>query len=300
MRYVDEAEVAQVLRMPELIPAMRQAMVDYSRGRITQPARTVIEVETTSSQTGFFVTMPAAGPEISGAKLVTYYPGNAERDLHTHHAEIVLFRTATGEPLATMAGSLITEMRTAAMTAAFVDAVAPREVHSLAVLGAGAQARSHIEALRCVRDFEEVRIWNRTPARAQLLAGEVGGRATSCEEAVRGAEVVVAVTGSAAPVFDGRWLRPGAVVASAGWAGSEGGELDAETMSNVVLVDSREGTAAGSGNIRRFGVEPFAEVGEIFDGSRSLEPGATVVFDSIGMACQDLAAASLVWNHVQE
>jgi len=208
----------------------------------------------------------------------------------------VLFRPETGEPMVTMDGRLITEMRTAAVTATFIDAVAPQDVKTLAILGAGTQGKSHIEALSHVREFEEVRIWNRTPARAEALAAIVGGKVMSCEEAVRDADVVVVATSSTEPVLHGEWLRPGAKVASVGWGGADGGELDAATMSHVVIVDSREGTLADSGNIRRFNAEIHAELGEILDGSRSVSPDATVVFDSIGMACQDIAAAALVYG----
>ncbi len=291
MRYIDEPTVAGVLRMRDLIPAMRQAMIDFSQGRIAQPTRRIFAVQ---PHGGYFGSMPAAGANGLGAKLVAVYPGNAAKGLHTHMAVIVLFRPETGEPLAMMDGRLITEMRTAAVTAAYIDAVAAPGVRSLAILGAGTQGKSHIEALAHVRKFDDIRIWNRTSQRAEQLAAEVGGRAVSCEEAVRDAEVVVVATSSSEPVLAGEWLRPGAKVASVGWAGADGAELDAETMSHVVLVDSREGAAAESGNVRRFNAEIHAELGEVLAGSRSVDPDATVVFDSIGMACQDIAAAALV------
>ena len=296
MRYIDEPEIASVLRMEDLIPAMRQAMVDFSQGRIAQPARRIFEVQ---PHGGFFGSMPAAGENALGAKLVTIYPGNAEKDLHTHMAVIVLFRPETGEPVVMMDGRLITEMRTAAVTAAFVDAVAAPDVKSLAILGAGTQGKSHIEALGHVREFEEIRIWNRTPKRAEKLAEEIGGRAMGCADAVRDAEVVVAATAATEPIFKGEWLRPGAKVATVGWSGADVGEVDAATMSNVVVVDSREGTLADSGNVRRFSVDIYAELGEVLDGTRPVDSRETVVFDSIGMACQDIAAATLVYEKLR-
>lgn len=295
MRHIDEPTVASVLRMEELIPAMRRAMIEFSHGRVAQPARRMLEVQ---PHGGFFGSMPAASAHAVGAKLVTFYPGNAAKHLHTHMAVIVLFRPETGEPLVMMDGRLITEMRTAAVTAAYVDAVAAPGVKTLAVLGAGVQGKSHIEALAHVRQFEDVRIWNRTRERAERLAEEVGGRAMSREDAVRDAEVVVVATSSAEPVLEGRWLRSGAKVATVGWAGRDGGEVDAETMSHVVVVDSREGTLLDSGNVRRFNATIYAELGEVLDGRRPVEPSATVVFESIGMACQDVAAATLVYERL--
>ncbi len=289
--YLDEAAVAKVLRMKELIPSMRQAMIDYSAGRVAQPARRILNVE---PHGGYFGGMTAVGAESMGAKLVSFYPGNSDKGLETHMAIIALFNPETGEPLVTMDGGLITKMRTAAVTATFIDAVAAENVRSLAILGAGAQAESHFEALSLVRQFDDVRIWNRTPENAEDLARKSGARMVSCEEAVRNADVVIATTASSAPILDGEWLAPGAKVASVGWAGADGGELDANTMSNVVVVDSNEGALVESGNVRRYKAEIYAELGEVLDGSKPLDPDAIVVFESIGMACQDIAAASLV------
>jgi thiomorpholine-carboxylate dehydrogenase len=297
MRYLDEQAIARVLRMEELIAVMRQAMIDFSQGRIVQPTRQLFEVK---PHGGFFGSMPASSASTLGAKLVTFYPKNAEKNLPTHMAVIVLFRPETGEPIVMMDGGLITEMRTSAVTATYVDAVAAPDAKTLAILGAGAQGKSHVEALSHVREFDEIRIWNRTPERAEKLAEQVGGEAMSREEAVRDAEVVVVATSATEPVLDGEWLSPGAKVASVGWGGSDGGELDAATMSHIVIVDSREGTLADSGNIRRFNADIYAELGEVLDGTRPVEPNATVVFDSVGMACQDIAAATLVYEKLME
>ena len=303
VQYIDEAKVARVLTMQELIPTMRRAMVDFSTGRVEQPTRRILEVQ---EHGGYFAGMPACSADVVGAKLLAFYPHNARHGLHTHMALIVLFRPETGEPLAVIDGRLITEMRTAAVTATFVDTVTSPDVSSLAVLGAGIQGKSHIEALRLVRHFEDIRIWNRTPGRAEQLAHELGARAVSCEEAVRGADVVVSATASSEPILDGRWLSPHATVASVGWSGADGAELDAHTMQHTVLVDSRDGALTESGNVRRHEARIHGELGELLAGTLQLParradtdtPGI-VVFESIGMACQDMAAASLVYEKLQ-
>lgn len=297
MRYIDESTVAKLLQLPELIAVMRQAMIDLSCGRVVQPQRHVLAVPESD---GMLVAMPVASATAVGAKLVSIYPEEAAHGGHTHNAVIVLFDPASGEPLVAMDGRLITEMRTAAVTAAFVDAVAAPEVSSLAILGAGVQGASHLRALRHVRRFADVRIWSRTPERAARLAAEAGGRALDREEAVRDADVVVVATAAHDPVLEGRWLRPGATVASVGWAGTEGAELDAAAMGNIVVVDQRAAAQAGSGNVRRHAAVIFAELGEILDGRRQVPAGATVVFDSTGMGCQDLAAAALVWRRLSK
>ena len=295
MKYIDEATVARVLRMRDLVPAMRRALIEFSERRIAQPARRIIDVE---AHGGYFASMSAGGAHAVGAKLVSFYPNNDRRGLHTHQAVIVLFEPETGEPLVAMDGRLITEMRTAAVTAAYVDAVAPKSARSLAILGAGTQGRSHIEALRCVRELPDLRIWNRTPERARALALATGGRALEREEALRGAEIVVVATSSKEPVLEGRWLAPGATVASVGWAGRDVAELDAAAMAHTVIVDSREGALNESGNIRLWKPTIHAELGEVLNASRPVAQGSTTVFVSMGMACEDLAAATLVLERI--
>ena len=297
MRFVEESEVAAVLRMEDLIPAMRRAMIDFSQGHALQPVRRIMPVE---DHGGFFGAMPAVTPDGLGAKFLTFYPENKERGLSTHMALVALFDPETGEPLVVMDGKLITEMRPAAVTAAYVDAVAPRDARSLAILGAGRQGRSHIDALSQVRPLDDIRIWSRTKDHAEELADQVAGESMSCEHAVLNADIVIAATGSQEPILDGAWLKQGAKVASVGWSGVEGAALDRAAMSNVVIVDSREGTHAESGNIRRYHSKIYAELGEVLDGRRPVNADDTVVFDSVGMACQDIAAARLVYDKLRQ
>jgi ornithine cyclodeaminase/alanine dehydrogenase-like protein (mu-crystallin family) len=167
-------------------------------------------------------------------------------------------------------------------------------VRSLAILGAGLQGHTHIEALRQVRQFSDLRIWNRTPERAEQLAAEYGGRCLSGADAVRDADVVVVATASTEPVLDGRWLKPGARVASVGWSGKDGAELDAVTMGHTIIVDSVAGTQTESGNVRRYSPVIRGELGDLLAGRVSVGADETVVLDSIGMACEDIAAAALV------
>jgi ornithine cyclodeaminase/alanine dehydrogenase-like protein (mu-crystallin family) len=203
---LDENAVRAVLHMKDLIPVMATALADLSGGKVVQPLRVMVPVE---DHQGFLGIMPAYGRAL-GAKLVTFYPHN--QGVHTHHAMILLFRPETGEPLATMDGRLITEMRTAAVSAVATQLLARRETRVLALLGSGVQARSHLEALRLVREFREVRVWS--PRNARGFAERSGVRAAaSAEEAVRGADVVVVATTSMTPVLAGKWLSPGTHVA---------------------------------------------------------------------------------------
>ncbi|MCB4820877.1 ornithine cyclodeaminase family protein [Roseicella aerolata] len=296
--FFDEAQVRAVLRMEDLIPAVEQALIAFSAGRVAQPVRQMLTVE---PQGGFFGAMPAAGEVGMGVKLVTFYPGNAGRGLHTHMAMILLFDPETGEPLAVMDGRLITEMRTAAASAVATRALAAPEAGVLAILGTGVQARVHVEALRLVRSFQEVRIWGRTPAKAARLADELGAVAMPlAEDAVRGADVVVTATSSLEPVLQGAWLAPHAHVNAVGWRGPKGRELDEAAMRGAfVVADSREAVLRESGDVLLSGAEVQAELGEILAGRQRVPPGMRTVFESVGMAVEDVAAARLVHDRLR-
>src|SRR5713101_2744410 len=169
MLYLDEEQVRRHLRMEELIPAMEKALIDFSAGKVTQPVRSVITVDPPG---GFFGMMPALTPDGLGLKIVTFYPPNAQRGIPTHMATIFLVDPETGAPLAVMDGRLITEMRTAAVSAAATKLLASPDAKILAILGSGVQARSHVEALRLVRQFDEIRVWSPTREHAERLAKE--------------------------------------------------------------------------------------------------------------------------------
>src|SRR5271168_2445783 len=193
-----EEQVRAVLLYQDLIPAMRKALMDFSAGRVQQPLRNIIPVP---AHGGWFGIMPAVYGSVMGAKMVAFYPGNAELQKHTHMAMIQLFRSDTGEPLVTMDGRLITEMRTAAVSAVAIDHLAPAEAKVLAILGSGVQARSHIRALAGIRRFTDIRVWSRSQAHAQEFASEIGARVMSAEQAVSGADVVLALTSSPEPIL---------------------------------------------------------------------------------------------------
>jgi ornithine cyclodeaminase/alanine dehydrogenase-like protein (mu-crystallin family) len=254
--FIDEEQVRGVLSYDELIPAIRRALMDFSAGRVVQPLRTVMAV---AQHGGWFAVMPAVYGDVMGAKTVTFYPRNVDKGKHTHLAMIQLFRADTGEPLAILDGRLITEMRTAAVSAVAVDLLARPQAKVLGILGSGVQARSHVQALSRVRRFEEILVWSRSEGNAQRFAEEVGGRVTSAEEAVSAADVVLTLTSSPKPILFGRWLKKDAVVCAVGAVTPDRRELDDESMRGAVVVESREAAmrepggylvGKGSGNRR--------------------------------------------------
>src|SRR5437762_11030879 len=291
--FLNEDQVRQHLRMADLIPAMEKALIDFSSGKVTQPVRSVINVDPPG---GFLGLMPALTPDGLGMKAVTFYPSNAQRGIPTHMATIFLVDPETGVPLAIMDGRLITEMRTAAVSAAATKLLASRDANVLAILGSGVQARSHAEALRLVRNFEEIRVWGPTREHAERFAKEIGAKTASSEDAVRGADVVVTVTNSKTPVLKGSWLKRGCHVNAVGACRPDWRELDDEAMSNVVFVDSREGALRESGDVILSGTKIYAELGEALANKVPARANETTIFKSLGMAVEDIAAAVLVYR----
>ncbi len=289
---LDEAAVGRLLRMEEVIPTMQRALADFSGGKVVQPVRTMLPVQ---EHEGFLGLMPAYTGTALGTKLVAFYPKNV--GVPTHHATILLFKPETGEPLASMDGRLITEVRTAAVSAVATQHLARPDASVLALIGSGVQAHSHLEALRLVRTFREVRVWS--PRRAKEFAREHGVEAAgSAEEAVRGADVIVTATTSSTPVLRGEWLSPGAHINAVGAPRPDWRELDDEVLGlSRVYVDSREAARKESGDVIAAG-EIFAEIGEVAAGAkpgRQSEEEVTL-FKSLGLAVEDVATAELIYR----
>ncbi|MBT5496617.1 MAG: ornithine cyclodeaminase family protein [Alphaproteobacteria bacterium] len=293
---LNEQQISEILKMEELIEVMEKAMIAFSAGEVTQPPRKLIPVE---PHGGYFGPMPAISKDAMGIKLVNFYPGNAALGIHTHNAMILLFKPETGEPLAIMEGGLITEMRTAAVSAVATRPLASPDAKILAVLGAGVQAKSHVEAMRCVRDFDEVRVWARNPEKAKAFADEHGAIAMDAEDAVRGADVVVTATSSQVPVLKGEWLKDGAHVNAVGAPIATWRELDDAVMSRcTVIADSRDACMNESGDMILSGTRIHAEIGEVLAGDASVAAEETTLFKSVGLAVQDVFAAQMVYEKV--
>ncbi|HKA58118.1 MAG TPA: ornithine cyclodeaminase family protein [Gemmatimonadales bacterium] len=289
MLVLDESAVAQRLRYPDLIPAIAQALADLSAGKVVQPVRVVLPI---APHAGFFGVMPAYAGAM-GAKLVTFYPQNV--GVHTHHALIVMFKAETGEPLAVMDGRLITEMRTAAASAVATQRLARPDANVLGIIGSGVQAKSHLAALRHVRQFKEVRVWS--PRNAPAFAQRHGVNAvSSAADAVRGADVVVVAASSTTPILQGRWLAPGTHVNAIGATRPNWRELDDDLVTTArVFVDSREAAQRESGDVIAAKGE-ITEIGAVVAGTAPGRRNATEItlFKSVGVAVEDVAAGALV------
>ena len=230
-------------------------------------------------------------------KVVTLFRENAGTGLPTHQAVIMLFDITNGTPLAVMDGRLITEMRTAAASAAAVRALAVETPEVVTIMGSSVQARAHAEALATVRPLGELRLWSRTETSGYAAAADIGAVfIADAEQAVRGADIIACTTSATEPVLMGDWLKSGAFVTAVGWNGHNGRELDDAAMDNTVLVEEIETAQNQAGNIRGSDCEIFAEIGEIYTGKKTVRGGATVIYDSVGVAILDVAAAKLAYD----
>src|SRR6266852_4558973 len=251
--------------------------------------------------------MPGYVPSVGlGAKLVSVFSGNDHLGMPSHHALIALFDEQDGHPLAVMDGTHITATRTAAAAALSVKLLAPQDVRSLAILGAGVQGSHHLDIVARVRDFAEIRVASRDGSHAKRLAAERPGVrvAPSFEVAARNANVVCCCTDASSPILQRAWLASGTHVTSVG-ANTTGPELDRATVTAVLLVvESRAAflaPPAGSAELVGLEASSAVEIGEILLGRH---PGRErrdqiTVYKSMGLAIEDLAAARLVYDRAR-
>jgi alanine dehydrogenase len=300
MLVLTRADVEELLDLDELMGALARAHEELSSGAVSMPPRIAA-----LTADGLLGAMPAYLPSAGlGCKLVTLFPHNTGRP--THQAAIVLFDPENGSPVALMDGTYITATRTAAAAALAARLLARADAKVLAIIGTGVQARTHARAFAPVRDWAEIRIAGRDPDKTAALAAELDARATSFEDAVRGADVVAAATHSADPVVLAEWVAPGTHVSSVGY-NAPGSELDPElVLAATIVVESRDSSFAPppGGAPELAGVDPalVAELGELVNGTRRgrATPVEITLYKSVGVAVQDLAAAALVLAAARE
>lgn len=290
-------DVAELLDLDALLPALAEAFRQHSAGAASAPPRMGA-----FTPDGVLAAMPAFVPGTGLAvKLVSLFPANHDHGLPSHQALIAVFDEATGSPLALMDGTRITAVRTGAAAAVAADALSRPDARVLAILGAGVQGHSHLDAFDRVRDFAEIRIASRTPEHATELAAR-HPRATvvgSFEDAVRGADVVCCCTNAREPVVRADWVSAGAHVGSVG--GSFGPELDPVLVTRGRVFVEWRGAAehpfpAGAHELQGIDLAAVTEIGEVLAGTAPgrTSPDEVTVYKSTGHAVEDAAAARLV------
>jgi ornithine cyclodeaminase/alanine dehydrogenase-like protein (mu-crystallin family) len=311
-----------LLPYPEAVTAMGEALAAHARGEAYQPLRTVTRPP---GAAGLMALMPsylpppagqAAAEPGYGVKAICISPGNPALGKDAHQGVVLISSAETGEPLALVNASALTEIRTAAVSALATSLLARQDATELAVIGTGVQARAHIQALAACRELTGIRVAGREPGRARRFAADVAtlvpvpvAAHDSAAGALAGAGIVVTATTSAVPVLEHGWLAPGAHVNAVGACLPQAREIDAATMAAAALfVDSRESAAHEAGDILlamadgAIGTTGIrAELGEVITGQA---PGREddqeiTLFESLGLGVEDLAAAAYAYRRAR-
>ena len=312
---VSTADVERLLPMPACIDLMAEALATTARGGAVLPLRQMVSLP---GGRNLLAVMPAAlagadGHLAIGAKVMTVFPDNAETPYDSHIGVVLYFDDTHGRLLAIIDASTVTAIRTAAVSGVATRLLALPNASDLAILGAGLQATTHLEAMLAVRPITRVRLWNRGAARALAFAGwakqRVGVTVEVCdsaESAVRDAQIVCTVTASREPVLRGAWLSPGVHVNAAGAAISTARELDTQAVvQSRLFVDRTESALCEAGDFLIPRSEGAIEDGHILGDLGSLVTGAVrgrerdddrTLFKSLGLAVEDVAAARFIYE----
>jgi ornithine cyclodeaminase/alanine dehydrogenase-like protein (mu-crystallin family) len=305
------ADVRGLLDMESCIDAMESALAALAQDEMYMPLRFVMRPPDTPSLMGFMPARRGGGAPVWALKEIVITPENSRRGLDPHQGAVLLHDGDTGELRAVLNASAVTEIRTAAVSAAATKLLARPGARVVAVLGSGVQGRSHVLAMRTIIDNPEIRIWSRTPAHAEGLARESDAVAcATVEQALDGAEIVCTTTSAREPILQREWLAPGVHVNAVGASVPAARELDSATVATAALfVDRRESALNEAGDylsaVEEAGIGPEhirAELGELLVGAH---PGRTsntelTVFKSLGLAVEDLAAAELCVRRARE
>ena len=313
---INQSEVTELLPMHECIGVMRDAFTSLARGEAIVPLRPVMKLP---ENRGVLAMMPGymARPESIGIKVITVFPGNLGTPLDSHQGAVMLFDAHDGRLIGMMDASAVTSIRTAAASALATDLLARQGAADLAILGAGVQARTHLEAMRAVRRIVRVRVWSRTPEHAQAFADREGKRhevdieiASNARDAVLGADIISTTTAAHHPVLHGEWVSDGAHINAVGSASPIMRELDTSAVVNARLfVDSRESLLNEAGDFLIPKAEGavddshiVGEIGEILLGrvQGRVADSEITLFKSLGVAVQDVAVANHVYEKARE
>ena len=310
---LNQREVESLLPMAECVALMADALRSLAGGEMTQPLRMVISPP---GAKGLLALMPAhrsGEPAAYGVKVIGIFHDNPAKGLDAHQGSVMLLSGETGEVQALMNASAITAIRTAAVSGVATGLLARAEAGDLAIIGAGVQAHTHLEAMACVRPIRRARVASRSFENAKRFAGAMASRYSfpieaveTVEAAVRGAELIVTATASREPVINREWIAPGAHLNVVGASVPTAREVDSATMAAASLfVDRRESTMNESGDyllaLREGAIGPDhirAEIGEVLIAN---QPGRTsaeeiTLFKSLGLAIEDLASAEYLYR----
>ena len=310
-------EVVELLPMEECIVVMREALFKLASGEVHQPLRTVIRPPGAAGVMGLMPSHVSGDHAAYGLKTVCIFPENPAQGKDAHQGAVLLFSAATGELLALMNASAITAIRTAAISGVATSLLARGDACNLAIVGAGVQARTHLTAMSQVRPIKRCRVASRNIEHARQLAEEMSTSfpfalepVETVKEALEGADLIVTVTNASEPVVRREWISPGAHLNVVGSSTPNAREVDTETMAaSSLFVDRRESTINEAGDYlfaaREGAISPDhirAEIGEVLKGEKfgRTSPEEITLFKSLGLAVEDLAAASYLYRKAKE
>lgn len=310
MRVLRAADVRALLPMSECIDLMQGTMIAVSQGRTVLPLRSVLVMP---RGRGLMGNMPAylTEPECFGVKLVSIMPHNKPPAYSSHLGVVMLFEAEHGQPVALLDAAEITAIRTAAASAVATRLLAQQDAGDLALIGAGEQARAHLEAMLAVRSLRRVRVWARDGGKAAAFAQVEGARhriaieaAPTVREAVAGADIICTLTKAREPILLGEWLVPGMHLNVVGSSAPSAAEIDTPAVVKArFFVDYRDSTIHEGGEylraLKEGAIAPdhiLAEIAEVASGSKvgRRSPQDMTLYKSLGIAPQDLAAAHFV------
>ncbi|MDC0718125.1 ornithine cyclodeaminase family protein [Nannocystis bainbridge] len=301
-----QREIRQLLPMAECIEQMAEVLTALARDEATSPLRWGMRL----AGGAILGMMPAAlqSRQALGLKIVAVFPSNHGTPFDSHQGLVTLFDADTGAPRAILDATEVTAIRTAAVSAVATRALAREGADELAILGAGTQAWTHLEAMQCVRPIRRVRVFSATPANREAFARQARQRfplevraVGSAREAVDGAAIVCTTTSSREPVLYGEWLAPGTHVNAVGACVPAARELDARAVARARLyVDRCESALAESGDFLLARAEGIIDDGHILGELGELLCGACegrrsdadiTLFKSLGLGVEDVAVA---------
>ena len=309
---LNKREVERLLSMPKCIELMEGALASLARGEVVLPLRPMIRIPDSRNVYGVMPAYSAALKAI-GTKLISVFPDNHGSTLDSHQGAVALFDGTNGSMVGLMEAASITAIRTAAVSAVATKLLARKDAGTVAILGAGAQGHTHVDAMLAARPFTRVIVWSRTPAHAHALVEsaakhhdvtfEVSGSAAA---AVGNADVVCTVTASREPILEGAWLRDGTHINAVGAALPSARELDTSAVRRSrVFVDRRESAANEAGELiipmkeGAFAMTDIvAEIGELLIGTAKgrRDDREITLFKSLGIAVEDLACAHWLYE----
>jgi ornithine cyclodeaminase len=313
---VNQSEVQQLLPMDECIDVMAETLAAVARGEAILPLRPILWLP---EKVGALGTMPSYLGNIPavGLKVITVFPGNHGTEYASHQGAVLLFETTHGQLLSVIDASAITAIRTAAVSGVATRLLARADAHSLAILGSGAQARTHLAAMIDARAITSVRVWSRSAEHAKHFVERETRRhgipirtSATVEEAVEGAEIICTTTAAREPILKGEWIEQGTHINAVGSSVAFARELDSAAVRDARLyVDRRESTLNEAGDFllaRQEGaIDDDHIAGEIGDlliekiqGRRTADE--ITLFKSLGLAVEDLAAANHIYRKAVE